>query len=157
MDPKAALIGALSCFFNLPKFGELLEGAEKLGAYQEWRAGGGYEPELDRDCDEVKQFASLHPGVILDADHIAANLASDYGTEVEKNCGFYVERFDAKTLDRISNALDGEDESDDEIEARGCPACENEDGNMLLGVLGSRVHCRCRACGIDFNFVLGGE
>lgn len=109
MDPKAALIGALSCFFNLAKYGELLEGAEKLGAYQEWRSRGGFEPELDRDCDEVKQFAALHPGVILDADHIAANLASDYGCEVEKNCGFYVERFDAKTLDRISNALDGDD------------------------------------------------
>lgn len=108
MDPKAALLFSLRAFFDLAKHGELLDGCERLGAYQEWRARGGYEPELDRDCDEVKQFASLHPGCILDADHIAANLASDWGVEVEKNCGFYAERFDAKTLDRISNALDND-------------------------------------------------
>lgn len=108
MDPKAALIEALACFFNIPKYGELLEGAERLGAYQGWRARGGFAPELDSDCDEMKQFVSLHPDCALDADSVAEVLAADYGAEVEKNCGFYVEAFDAAALDRISNALDND-------------------------------------------------
>ena len=33
-----------------------------------------------------------------------------------------------------------------------CPACDSND-NMILGILSKRVHCRCRACGIDFSYL----
>ncbi len=32
-----------------------------------------------------------------------------------------------------------------------CPICDSND-NMVLGILGKHIHCRCRACGIDFSY-----
>jgi hypothetical protein len=45
-------------------------------------------------------------------------------------------------------ALDFEDEEPDFLP---CPVCGGEGG--LLGILGSRMHYRCRHCGADFSSV----
>lgn len=40
-------------------------------------------------------------------------------------------------------------EPDEEFDIANCPACEGP--GMLLGVLGTRTHYRCRNCGLDFS------
>lgn len=101
MDPKAALLEALTAWNNH----RYLDAATALGAYQDWRSRGGFEPDLDRSHTYVLAFEAQHPGCILDADHIAANLASDLACDIERETGEYVERFTADVLDRIEDKL----------------------------------------------------
>ncbi len=103
MDPLTTIREAIAAWLEA----DLLEAAERLGAYQAWRSRLGFEPKLDVDDDEIVAFRGRFPDVVLEADFVAAQLAEEVGRALREQFGLPIyTRFTTNALDLISDAYE---------------------------------------------------
>jgi hypothetical protein len=105
MDPLAALLYIVRNYSDAD-----VELAERIGAYQEWRAHGGFEPlwvgtEHETTIDQYVREQRLTTYENADAivEHAARELRNVLRERTGRDFG---RNYNARTLDAISDALD---------------------------------------------------
>jgi len=117
MDPLATLIYIVEhCQFDNTAFDgafadvDMVALAERIAAYQGWRARGGFRPLISQDLAAwplLARYADLH-GISCEADSIVERAAQVLRANLrERTSRDFGARFTVEMLDTIENALEG--------------------------------------------------